>query len=310
MISLVIPVFNEEESIQHLYTKLVSELEKLNEVYEIVFIDDGSTDTSLDLLQQLERKDKHVRLYSFRKNQGKAEALTLGFQKAIGDTIVTLDADLQDKPSEIKKLLSKQRESNLDIVSGWRKERKDASNMIFISHLFNAIAGKLFGVHLHDYNCGLKIYSSDAAKSLNLYGGMHRFIPLLASQNGFSVGEEVVEHEKRKYGMSKYKFSKIKDIPDMFTMLFLSKYTKRPLHFFGPIGGLLISIGFIMMIYLSVLHYGYGQAVGRRPLLIVSVFFMLGGLQIFFTGFLAELLTNITQRQKNHFPLRYESLKK
>lgn len=310
MISLVVPIFNEEESIQPFYTKLVAEVEKLDIQYEIILIDDGSTDNSLILLEQIEKKDKHVKLYSFRKNQGKAEALTLGFQKAMGEIIVTLDADLQDKPSEIKKLLTKQQESNLDIVSGWRKDRKDTSKMIFISHLFNAIAGKLFGVHLHDYNCGLKVYTNDAAKSLNLYGGMHRFIPLLASQNGFSVGEEVVEHEKRKFGISKYKFSKIKDIPDMFTMLFLSKYTKRPLHFFGPVGGALISIGFIMMVYLSVLHYGYGQAVGRRPLLIVSVFFMLGGLQIFFTGFLAELLTNITQRQRVHFPLRYESTKK
>jgi glycosyltransferase involved in cell wall biosynthesis len=310
MISIVVPVFNEKESIDAFYTELTKELRKITEHYEILFIDDGSTDTSLVLLKELEKSDKKVSVYSFRKNQGKAEALTFGFQKAEGTIVVTLDADLQDKPSEIKKLLDKQQLEGIDIVSGWRKNRKDASKMVVISHLFNSIVGKLFDVHLHDLNCGLKVYTADAAKSLHLYGGQHRFIPLLASQSGFSIDEVVVEHQPRKFGKSKYGFSKIKDLPDIFTMLFLAKYTKRPLHFFGTVGGSLMILGFIFLLYLTVLHYAFGQTVGRRPLLLVSIFFMLGGLQIFFTGFLAELITSINQRNNPHFPLKYSSRKK
>lgn len=307
MLSIVVPVYNEEESLEAFYKEVNKELGGFGEKYEIVFVDDGSFDNSLTILKNLEKNDKNVRVYSFRKNQGKAEALTLGFQKSKGEIIVTLDADLQDKPSEIKKLLEKQKKDSIDVVSGWRKFRKDKSRMVIISRIYNFIAGKMFGVHLHDYNCGLKVYTREAAKSLRLYGGLHRFIPLLAYQLGFSVDEIVVEHEKRKFGKSKYGFSKIwKDLPDMFTMLFLTRYGKRPLHFFGIIGGLLVAVSIIILSYLSIVWF-MGESIGRRPLLLFGILLMVIGIQIFFSGFIAELLISTTEREYRHASLKYSS---
>lgn len=307
MISAVIPVYNEEESLPHCYEEVTKELKAIDKNYEIIFIDDGSTDTSLELLKAFSKKDENVKVFSFRKNHGKAEALTLGFQKALGEYIVTLDADLQDKPSEIKKLLDKSKNENIDIVSGWRKDRKDKSKMVVISRIFNFITSRVFDLYLHDYNCGLKVYKKDAAKHLRLYGGLHRFIPLLASQQGFTVDELPTAHQPRQYGKSKYGFSKVwKDLPDIFTMIFLGKYSKRPLHFFGVIGGLLLLLGFVTFAYLGILWL-FGESIGRRPLLIFSVLLMLGGLQIFFTGFIAELVINTTNKEYSHPSLRFST---
>lgn len=309
MLSAVIPLYSEEESIKAFYEELIKVLR--NEDYEIIFVDDGSTDKSLDLLKDIGSKDKNVRIYSFRKNQGKAEALTLGFKKAKGDLIVTLDADLQDKPSEIEKLLKKQKEG-WDLVSGWRKNRKDSITKIISSKLFNLLSTLFWGLKVNDLNCGLKLYTNDAAKSLTLYGGMHRFIPLLVHQEGFKVTEVPVIHSERKFGKSKYSFSKIfKDIPDMFTMLFLSKYSERPLHFFGMVGGLIFLIGVIILIYLSVLHF-QGEAIGNRPLLLLGILMIIAAFQVFFTGFLADLFLHINQKtngksQEENVLLKYQS---
>jgi glycosyltransferase involved in cell wall biosynthesis len=292
MISAVVPVFNEEESLESFYEVLVGALLKLGN-FEVVFIDDGSTDSSLEIMKKFAAKDKNVRIFSFRKNQGKAEGLTLGFKMAKGDYIVTLDADLQDRPEEIKRLLDKSKEG-FDLVSGWRKDRKDSFKTILSSKLFNFIMSAFWGVHLHDYNCGLKFYKSEAAKSINLYGGMHRFIPLLIVEKGFKVTEIPVVHEKRKFGKSKYGFSKIfKDIPDMFTILFLSKYAKRPLHFFGLIGGIASGIGSLILLYLYALRL-MGQSIGTRPLLTFGMLLVLAGFQLLFTGFLADLILHIS----------------
>jgi glycosyltransferase involved in cell wall biosynthesis len=297
MISAVVPVFNEEESIEKFYSVLISALSKLG-AYEVIFVDDGSTDSSLDIMRKIAAKDRKVRIFSFRKNQGKAEALTLGFKMAKGDYVVTLDADLQDRPEEIGSLLEKLKEG-FDLVSGWRKDRKDSLKTRLSSKLFNSIMSAFWGVHLHDYNCGLKIYTKDAAKSLTLYGGMHRFIPLLAAGKGFEVTEVPVVHEKRKYGKSKYGFSKIfKDVPDMLTILFLTRFAKRPLHFFGFIGGIAFAIGMIAIVYLSVLHF-IGQAIGQRPLLTIGILLVIAGLQILFTGFLADLILHISSQNGN-----------
>src|SRR3972149_8599909 len=255
MLSAVVPVFNEEESLDKFYPRLASVLPKLDKEYEIIFVDDGSQDKTLELLKELEKKDKNVRVFSFRRNHGKAEALTFGFQKTKGDFVVTLDADLQDRPEEIENLLQKAKEG-FDLVSGWRKNRKDSIYMKFPSKVFNFLMSAFWGVHLHDYNCGLKLYSKTAAKSLDLYGGMHRFIPLLVSEKGFEVTEIPVVHEPRRFGKSKYGFSKVfKDIPDMFTILFLTKYAKRPLHFFGLTGGILSAIGSLILLYLTIIHF-------------------------------------------------------
>lgn len=307
LLSVVVPVYNEEESLSHFYSELTSSLKKITSDYEIVFVDDGSRDKSLQMLQDLAKKDKRLRVFSFRRNLGKAEALSLGFLKAKGEVIVTLDADLQDQPSEIANLLAKHHEG-YDVVCGWRKNRKDASKMKMISKMFNYILNNAFDLEVHDYNCGLKLYKAEAAKSIHLYGGLHRFIPILVYEQGFSVTELPVHHEPRKFGKSKYGFSKVfKDLPDMFTMLFLVKYMKQPLHFFGAVGGVLSALGGVILLYLSILHF-MCQSIGRRPLLIFAVLFVVAGLQVFFTGFLAELLINLSQRGERHsYPLKYTS---
>lgn len=298
MLSIVVPVFNEGESLSLLYKELKLSL-KRDESYEIIFVDDGSMDDSLNLLKEIAQKDKLVKVYSFRKNQGKAEALTIGFEKAKGDYIVTLDADLQDKPNQIP-LLEAKINLGLDLVCGWRKERKDAFKHIIFSRIFNFLASWLWGLRLHDYNCGLKIYTSECAKSLRLYGGLHRFIPLLAYQQGFRVTEVPVVHQKRQFGKSKYGISKIwKDLPDMFTMFFLSKYGKRPMHFFGIVGGVLSLAGFLIITYLYVIIHSLGESITSRPLFFFGITFLLAGFQIFFTGFLADLIINKSYEQNS-----------
>ena len=296
MISVVVPAYNEEESLQEFYKVLASNLAKLEEPFEIIFVDDGSKDKTLEILKKIASKDKNVRIFSFRRNRGKAEALTWGFRAAKGDYIVTLDADLQDRPEEIGKLFKKAKEG-YDLVSGWRKNRQDSKLFINLpSRLFNFLAGFFWGLKLKDYNCGLKIYTSQAAKSLNLYGGMQRFIPLLLYQEGFKVAEVEVRHEPRKYGKSKYGFTKsFKEFPDMFSMLFITKYAKRPLHFFGMVGAVLSGIGLILLLYLSILHF-QGQTIGNRPLLTFGVLFVLVGFQILFTGLLADLILHISEK--------------
>ena len=308
MISYIIPVFNEEESVLHFYDEFLKHAEILSREHEIIFIDDGSQDKTLSLLQALEKKDTNVRVFSFRRNHGKAEALTFGFQKAKGDLILTMDADLQDKPSEISKLINKQKEG-FDLVSGWRKERKDSLAKIIFSKMFNVVASLFWGIKLHDYNCGLKLYTKDAAKSLNLYGGMHRFIPLLVAEAGFSVTEVEIVHDIRRYGISKYGALKVlTQMPDMMTMLFLSKYGKRPLHFFGLIGGIMVLVGVIISLYLSILHFG-GEAIGRRPLLFLGMLLIISGLQAGFTGLIADLVLNISSKSENESKilLKYSS---
>lgn len=304
MISIVVPAYNEEESLHAFYKELKAELVKLKKPYEILFIDDGSSDATLTILKELEKEDKEVKIYSFRKNLGKAEALNMGFSKAKGEYVITLDADLQDKPSEIKKILSKL-EIGVEVVCGWRKHRKDSTKKLISSKFFNALANKFWGLKLHDYNCGLKGYTNEAAKSLKLYGGFHRFIPLLAYQHGFSVEEVAVEHEKRKYGSSKYGFSKLwKDMPDMFTMIFLSKYKDRPLHFFGIVGEVLFVLGIVVLAYLSLLHF-MGRSIGTRPLLFLGVMLVLSGFQAFFTGFLADLLVHLNDKSGDNGKVTY-----
>lgn len=306
MISIVVPLYNEEESLPFFYKELQSFLSTYRD-YEIIFVDDGSTDRSLELLKKISLKDKKVKIYSLRKHLGKAEVLTVGFQKANGNYIVTLDADLQDIPSEIKKLLDKTNEG-FDVVSGWRKNRKDKSYMIKISKIFNYLVGKLFNLKLHDYNCGLKVYKKEAAKSLHLYGGLHRFIPLLAFQQGFSVTEVVVKHSERKFGKSKYGFSKLwKDLPDIFTMIFLSRYSHKPLHFFGTFGLILLISGIGILSYLTILKF-MGQGIGDRPILFLGLLLVISGFQVFFTGFLADLFINISYKNNKEDFLKYSNV--
>lgn len=232
MLSIIVPALNEEDGIQAFYDALMDVLPSLKKDYEIIFIDDGSTDDTLTLLQSFANLNKHVRVFSFKRNRGKADALAYGFSKVRGDLVITMDADLQDKPSQIKKFLQKH-EEGADVVCGWRRDRKDKQKMVFISKMFNSLIGYLFGLHLHDIDCGFKLFTKDAVKNLNIYGGLYRFIPLILHQEGYIVDEVVVEHEPRHFGKSKYGFSKVwKSLPDLFTMIFLVKYSEKPLHFF------------------------------------------------------------------------------
>ncbi|MDO8657822.1 MAG: glycosyltransferase family 2 protein [Candidatus Levybacteria bacterium] len=308
MISVVVPVFNEEESLEAFYKELIIVIPILDKNYEIILVDDGSGDKSLGILKSISSKNKNVKIFSFRRNQGKSEALTYGFEKSSGEYVVTLDADLQDKPSEISKILDKAKKENFDLVCGWRKDRKDSVKHILSSKIFNFLARWLWGLKLHDYNCGLKVYKTECAKSLKLYGGLHRFIPLLAYQQGFKIAEIPIIHQKRQFGKSKYGISKIwKDLPDMFTMFFLSKYGKRPMHFFGIIGGALSLAGFLVIVYMYVFIHGLGQAITSRPLFFFGIISLLGGFQIFFTGFLADLIINISHKQDKEPLIKYSS---
>lgn len=305
--SIVVPVYNEEESLQAFFDAVDSSLKKQGVSYEMLFIDDGSNDSSLEILKKIEKKNSHVRIFSFRRNLGKSSALTLGFRKAVGDYIVTLDADLQDDPDDISGMIEKLQDENLDLVSGWRKNRSDSFLKVVSSRIFNLLMSFLFSVRVHDLNCGLKVYRSDAAGSLNLYGGMHRFIPIIVREMGFRIGEYVVKHHSRKYGISKYSSTKIfSDIPDLFTIYFIMKYNNRPLHFFGKFGGLVFLIGFIILLYLSVLWL-YGVTIGDRPLLLFGVLLFITGIQVISTGLIADLVVNLSGDHRETFQLKYET---
>ncbi len=308
MISFVVPAFDEEESLPYFYKELIKVAPKLSKNYEIIFVDDGSADSTLKILKDLEKKDKRVRIYSFRKNQGKAEALSMGFQKAKGDFVVTLDADLQDKPEEIIKLW-KESKKGWDVVCGWRRGRRDSFGKKIFSKFFNFLVSLFWSFKFHDMNGGLKLYKSSVAKSLKLYGGMHRFIPLLVHEEGFTVTEVPIIHQERKFGKSKYGISKVvKNLPDMLTMLFLSRYSKRPLHFFGFVGGIIFLVGVLILIYLSIIHF-QGHAIGRRPLLFLGMLLVISGFQVLFTGLLADLIIslNSSNNDGSNILLKYSS---
>lgn len=307
--SVVVPLYNEKESIKELLAKLTENLLKLRKPYEIIFIDDGSDDGSLDILKSIEGRKHRVKIFSFRKNLGKSYALMLGFKMAKKSHIITMDADLQDDPKNISLLYEKMIRGEYDMVSGWRKKRKDNPLKKISSRLFNELVSKTFDIDVHDLNSGLKIYKAEVAKELKLYGGMHRFIPLLVKEMGFKVGEKEIVHHSRKYGQSKYKMTKVlTDIPDLLTVYFLTKYTGRPLHFFGKIGLVIFLLGFIILTYLSYLKI-LGQSIGGRPLLLFGVLLVIAGIQTIFTGLLADLIVNSSSKNENVFPVRYVSNK-
>jgi len=303
--SIVIPVFNEDESVRELVSKIKQAFQKIKKSYEIIFIDDGSSDGTLDQLMNLARENRDIRIYSFRKNMGKSPALMLGFKKAQGKFIVTLDGDLQDDPINIATIHNKLIKGNYDLVTGWRKNRKDKPFKKVSSKMFNALVSLLFGIKLNDLNSGLKIYRSTAAKDLKIYGGMHRFIPVLTAEMGYRVTEVPTVHQARKYGVSKYKFSKVfTDIPDLATIYFITKYNRRPLHFFGKLGGFIFLVGFLILSYLTVLRF-MGEKIGDRPLLIFGVLLVIAGMHVIFTGLLADLIVNFSSKDSQEYSIKY-----
>lgn len=305
-LSLVIPLFNEQDSIIELYDQIKLVAKDFNfSLLEIIFINDGSTDDSLNILKGI--KDSNVRVISFRHNLGKATALNQGFRKACGDLIVTMDADLQDDPKSIPMLIEKINEG-YDLVVGWKKERFDFLTKVMPSRVFNIFVRKISKISLHDFNSGLKIMKKEVAKELYLYGGLHRFIPVLAVQRGFNkVSEIPVVHHPRKYGKSKYGGERlIRGFLDFLTVMFLNTYGQRPLLFFGLVGITGIFVGLVFAIYLSILHF-MGESIGRRPLLIFAVLLIIAGLQILSIGFIAEMMVRRDSRIDNILPIDYET---
>ena len=288
-ISIVIPVFNEEKSLPELHQKITSTLTKITDKYEIIFVDDGSSDNSFLEVLELQKQDSKVNSIKLRKNFGKAVALSFGFQKASGEKVITMDADLQDEPTEIPKLLKKLDEG-FDLVSGWKERRQDPISKTLPSKVFNLVVSKLSGVKLNDFNCGFKIYKKIVVKNLNLYGEMHRFVPVLASFYGFKIAEVSVKHNKRKHGYSKYGLLRFfRGFFDAITVFFITKYLSKPLHFFGMIGLISLILGTILGSYLTLLKL-FGSSIGTRPLLSLAVLLIILGVQFISTGLVAEMI--------------------
>jgi glycosyltransferase involved in cell wall biosynthesis len=307
-LSVVIPVYNEDESIRELAEWIDKVCQRSKLSYEIIFIDDGSTDTSWKIIRELSGNNQIIKALRFRRNYGKAAALHTGFNEAAGDVVITMDSDLQDSPDEIPELVRMIKEDGFDIVSGWKKKRYDPFIKRFTSKIYNGTARITSGIKLHDFNCGLKAYRNDVVKSIEVFGEMHRYIPMLAKEAGFrKIGEKVVEHRARKYGVTKYGLDRfIKGYLDMLTIGFITRFGKSPMHLFGSLGTLMFLIGFIMAGYLGIRKLVFVYHNLRAPLVTDSPYFyiaitvMIIGSFLFLTGFLGELINRNSPERNNY----------
>ncbi|MCT4630905.1 glycosyltransferase family 2 protein [Winogradskyella sp.] len=305
-ISVVIPLLNEHESLKELHDWIVSVMQSNSFSYEILFIDDGSTDNSWKIISELNDSNPNVKGIRFLKNFGKSQALHAGFAKATGEVIITMDADLQDNPDEIPELYKMITEHSYDLVSGWKKKRYDsviAKNLP--SKLFNWAARKTSGVKLHDFNCGLKAYSNAVVKHIDVYGEMHRYIPVLAKNAGFTnIGEKVVKHQARKYGHTKFGMNRfINGFLDLITIWFVSRFGKRPMHLFGALGVIMFIIGFGFAFYLGLDKLFFdptGRLITERPQFYIALTTMIIGSQLFIAGFLGELILRSKRHQQRY----------
>ncbi len=301
-VSVIIPVYNEEESLGPLVEWIEAELDDKSISYELVFIDDGSTDSSWQVLKKLsEENDIEIKATKFRRNYGKSAALSEGFKLAQGNVIITMDADLQDSPEEILPLYKMIKDEGYDLVSGWKKKRHDPISKTLPSKLFNAVARYVSKIPLHDFNCGLKAYKKEVVKDINVYGDMHRWMPVLAKWQGYSkIGEKVVTHQARKYGVSKFGARRlISGFLDLLSIFFVGKFNKRPMHFFGTLGIISISIGLFILVYLTIMKLVYNvSGIQDRPLFFFGILIFIIGTQLFLTGFLSELI--IASRSKSY----------
>ena len=294
-ISIVIPLFNESESLEELHDWILSSISSNSKSFEIIFIDDGSSDNSWEIIKNLAKKNKHTHGILFPKNFGKSQALNAGFKLAKGDYVITMDADLQDSPDEIIKMIKTLKEKKLDIVSGWKKKRHDSFFLKNLpSKLFNWAARRVSGIYLHDFNCGIKAYRNDVIKSIDVYGEMHRYIPVIASNMGYTkIEEQIVKHQARKYGKTKFGSSRfINGFLDLITIWFLNKFGKRPMHFFGFWGTLMlvVSFGFILYIGLDKLYFTKsGKLIAQRTEFFIALTAIIIGIQLFVAGFLGEM---------------------
>ncbi len=290
MLSVVVPVYNEERSVELLYDEIAAALDPLDHEWEAVFVDDGSTDGSFAALTRLHSRAPNVRVVRLRRNFGKAAALAAGFAQASGDVIATLDADGQDDPAELPRLLAKLDEG-YDLVSGWKVRRRDPLRRRVVSRIFNAVTGWISGVRLHDMNCGFKAYRAEVVRGLPLYGELHRFIPVLAHERGYRVTELAVNHRPREHGRSRYGIERyLRGFFDLITVTFMGRYRHRPLHLFGGLGLALGGIGFLICVYLTILWFA-GNAIGHRPLLTLGVLLVVVGMQFLSLGLIGEMIT-------------------
>ena len=310
-LSLVIPVYNEEESIQELTDWIVRVCCSRIITFEIIYVDDGSSDSSWEIIQSIAEKNKFVKGFRFRRNYGKAAALHTGFRNASGEVVITMDSDLQDSPDEIPELLKMIRKDGYDLVSGWKKKRYDPLVKRITSKFYNRTARWSSGIKLHDFNCGLKAYRLEVVQSIEIFGEMHRYIPMLAKEAGFrKIGEKVVEHRSRKYGVTKYGLDRfIKGYLDLLTIGFIGRFGKSPMHLFGTLGTMMFLIGFIMDGYLGIRKLVFVSRHARAPLVTTSPFFfialtvMIIGSFLFLTGFLGELI-NRNSSERNNYLIR------
>ncbi len=301
-ISIVVPLYNEEKSLRKLYDAVADGVRPLGREWEIIFVNDGSTDGSMGVLRALHDEHGNVTVISLGRNLGKSAALAVGFREATGDAVITMDADLQDDPAEIPALLA-ELDKGYDLVSGWKRERKDPLSKRLPSKVFNWVTGRMSGLRLHDMNCGLKAYRREVVKTIKVYGELHRYTPVLAHFGGFRVTEIPVTHHARPYGRSKYGPERLaRGLFDLITILFLRRYVTRPLHLFGMVGGVLFLAGFAVGVYLTVLKI-MGEAIGRRPLLTLGILLMVIGVQIVSVGLVAEMLASMGGEQMS-YPVR------
>ncbi len=304
-LSIIVPLFNEEESLQEL-SNWIDKVANDNKIsYELIFIDDGSTDKSWSIVNAIKQNNNNVKGISFRRNYGKSAALNVGFAEASGDVVVTMDADLQDSPDEIPELLSMILNDGYDIVSGWKKNRKDPLSKTIPTKLYNAVTRKVSGLKLHDMNCGLKAYRKDVVKNIEVYGEMHRYIPLIAKWAGFQkITEKVVQHQARKYGETKFGLERfIFGFLDLFSITFIGKFGKRPMHLFGSLGTLMFLIGAIFLIIIGVdklfLNKG-AKLIANRTEFYVAITSIIIGVQLFIAGFLGEMLARNSPKRNTY----------
>lgn len=308
-ISVVVPLYNEAESLPELEAWIRRVMEEHHFTYEIIFVNDGSTDNSWKVIKELQKTNPAVKSVSFRRNYGKSPALNTGFQRAKGDVIITMDADLQDSPDEIPELYRMITEDNYDLVSGWKQKRYDPLSKTIPTKLFNATARLVSGIHnLHDFNCGLKAYRRDVIEHIEVYGDMHRYIPFLAKNAGFSrIGEKVVHHQARKYGSTKFGLDRfVNGYLDLLTLWFTNKFGVKPMHFFGLLGSLMFILGFIAVIVVGATKL-YNMHVGNpyilvtdSPYFFLSLVMMILGTQLFLTGFIGELIVRNSPSRNNY----------
>ncbi|MDO9152741.1 MAG: glycosyltransferase family 2 protein [Paludibacter sp.] len=308
-ISVIVPLYNEEESLVKLYEWIEKVMNKNKFTFEIIFVNDGSTDHSWEVIESLQKKSVNVRGIKFRNNYGKSPALYCGFNAAKGDVVITMDADLQDSPDEIPELYRMIKEDGFDLVSGWKKKRHDSKlTKNLPSKLYNATARKVTGLKLHDMNCGLKAYRIDVVKNIEVYGEMHRYIPYLAKNAGFKkIGEKVVEHRKREFGETKFGLERfVNGYLDLISLWFLSKFGKKPMHFFGLYGSLMFILGFIAVIavginkFIALFNHVPAPLVTQSPYFYLAILAMILGTQLFLTGFLGEIVARNSSERNNY----------